>query len=95
MEGGVGLRLRGGARAAVDERLVNVGGEEPWVGIPVHERVDLQLGVLERVRRGLLHLPVDDLPNPSVQAHLWRHARARQEDVLADANKQTGGKKSC
>jgi len=36
----------------------------------VHQGVDLHLGVVERHRRGLLHLPVDDLTHPRVQAHL-------------------------
>lgn len=36
-----GLGLGGGTRAAVNERLVDVGGEESWVGVPVHQRVDL------------------------------------------------------
>lgn len=39
--GGVGLGFRGGTRAAVKERLVDAGGEESWVGVPVHQRVDL------------------------------------------------------
>lgn len=39
--GGAGLGFGGGARAAVNERLVDVGGEESWVGVPVHQRVDL------------------------------------------------------
>lgn len=39
--GGGGLGLGGGARAAVNQRLVDVGGEESRVGVPVHQRVDL------------------------------------------------------
>lgn len=39
--GGVGLGLGGGPRAAVNERPVDVGGEESWVGVPVHQCVDL------------------------------------------------------
>lgn len=39
--GGLGLGLGGGTRAAVNQRLVDVGGEESWVGVPVHQRVDL------------------------------------------------------
>lgn len=38
---GLGLGLGGGTRAAVNQRLVDVGGEESWVGVPVHQRVDL------------------------------------------------------
>lgn len=66
----VGLGFRGGARAAVNERLVDVGGEESRVGVPVHQRVDLQLGVFKRVRRRVLHLPVDHLSYPGIQTHL-------------------------
>lgn len=36
----------------------------------MHQRVDLELCVVEGVRGRLLHLPVDDLPHPRVQAHL-------------------------
>lgn len=36
----------------------------------MHERVDLQLRVVEGVRRRFLHLLVDPLPHPGVQAHL-------------------------
>lgn len=70
---GGGLGLRGGAGPALSQVLVDIGGEEPWVGVPVHQRVDLQLGVFERVRRGVLHLPVYHLPNPGIQTDLfWR-----------------------
>lgn len=54
----------------MNQRLVDVGGEESWVGVPVHQCVDLELGVFERVRRRILHLPVDHLSNPGVQTHL-------------------------
>lgn len=57
----------------MNERLVDAGGEESWVGVPVHQRVDLQLGVFKRVRRRFLHLPVDHLSYPGIQTHLfWR-----------------------
>lgn len=36
----------------------------------MHQRVDLELCVVKGVRGRLLHLPVDDLPHPRVQAHL-------------------------
>lgn len=41
----------------------------------MHERVDLELRVVEGVRGRLLHLPVDDLPHPRVQAHLGGRER--------------------
>lgn len=52
------------------QRTVGWGAKEAGVGVPVHECVDLQLRVVERVRRRLLHLPVDALPDTGVQAHL-------------------------
>lgn len=55
------------------EGLIDVGREEPWVGVPVHQCVDLQLGIIKCERRWVLHLPVDHLPNPGIQTHLfWR-----------------------
>ena len=54
----------------MNQRPVDVGGEESRIGVPVHQRVDLQLGVFKRVRRRVLHLPVDHFSNPGVQAHL-------------------------
>lgn len=65
------LGLGGGARAALNERPVDAGGEESWVGVPVHQSVDLELGVFKHVRRRVLPLPVDHLSNPGVQAHLF------------------------
>lgn len=43
----------------------------------MHERVDLELRVVEGVRGRLLHLAVDDLPHPRVQAHLGDRERNR------------------
>lgn len=39
--GYAGLGLRGGTRATMEEGFVDAGGEESWVGVPVHQRVDL------------------------------------------------------
>lgn len=36
----------------------------------MHQCVDLQLGVVERVQGGFLHVPVDRLTHPGVEAHL-------------------------
>lgn len=68
--GRVELGLRGGAGPTRSQVLVDIRGEEPWVGVPVHQRVDLQLGVFKRVRRGVLHFPVYHLPNPGIQTNL-------------------------
>lgn len=43
----------------------------------MHECVDLELRVVEGVRGRLLHLAVDDLPHPRVQAHLGDRERNR------------------
>lgn len=71
--GGVALGFGGGTRAALNKRLVDVGREESGVGVPVHQCVDLQLGVFERVRCRVLHLLVDHLSNPGIQTHLEGH----------------------
>ena len=65
-----GSGFGGDPRGAVKERLVDGGREESWVRVPVHQRVDLQLRVLEGERRRLLHLPVNHLPDPRIQTHL-------------------------
>lgn len=66
----VGLGFRGGTWATVNEWLVDVGGQESWVGVPVHQCVDLKLGIFKRVRRRVLHLSVDHLSNPGIQTYL-------------------------
>lgn len=55
----------------MDEGLVDVGGQESWVGVPVHQCVDLQLGIFKCVRRRILHLLVDHLSHPGIQTHLF------------------------
>lgn len=44
--------------------------DEAWVGIAVHQRVDLKLGLVECVRRWVHHVPVHDLAHSRIQAHL-------------------------
>lgn len=66
----LGVGIGGRTGAAMNQRLVDVGGKESWVGVPVHQHVDLQLGVFKGVWRRILHLPVDHLSNPSIQTHL-------------------------
>lgn len=65
---GSGLRGLWGLRK--EEGTVRGGAEEARIGVPVHERIDLQLRIIKRVCRWLLHLPVDPLPHSGVQAHL-------------------------
>ena len=36
----------------------------------MHERVDLKLGFVERVLRRRYHVPIDDLADPRIKAHL-------------------------
>lgn len=69
------LGLRGGAGDALEQRSVYGRVQEARVGVSVHERVDLELRVVEGVRGRLLHLAVDDLPHPRVQAHLGGRER--------------------
>lgn len=49
---------------------IELAVDETRVGIPMHQRVDLQLSLVEGVRRRLHHVPVDDLANPRVQRYL-------------------------
>lgn len=70
----------------MDERPVDAGGEESWVGVSVHQRVDLQLGVLEGVRRRILHLPVDHFSNPRIQTHLEETVRQTGSEKEDDAH---------
>lgn len=79
--GGVALGFGGGTRAASNKRLVDVGREESGVRVPVHQCVDLQLGVFEGVRGGVLHLLVDHLSNPGIQTHLGRHVEEFREAI--------------
>lgn len=71
----------------MNERLVDVGGEESWVGVPVHQCVDLQLGVFKRVRRRVLHLPVDHLSNSGIQTHLGGNLMKFSEEEKNEALK--------
>ena len=52
-------------QVSVDRRV-----DEPRVGVSVHQGVDLELGFVEGVLRRSDHVPVDDLPDPGIQAHL-------------------------
>lgn len=64
----------------------------------MHECVDLQLGVVERVQGGLLHVPVDRLTHPGVEAHLrsWggmgrRGQKSENAPPLSEAQGGGGG----
>lgn len=50
--------------------LVEGRRDEPRIGVALHERVDLILGLVERVRRRSHHVVVDDFANTRVQANL-------------------------
>ena len=61
-----GRALLAAAHAELGDLLVVGRVDESRVRVAVHERVDLQLGLVERVRRRVLHIPVHDLANPRV-----------------------------
>lgn len=66
------------ARRAVGEPregLVERRVDEAWVGVPVHQRVDLQLGLIEGVWRRLHHVTVDDLTHARVEGYLQLRTR--------------------
>lgn len=48
--------------------------DEAWVRVAVHQCVDLQLGLVERVRRWVHHVAVDDFAHPRIQADLRKSA---------------------
>ena len=50
--------------------LVDGGVEESRIGIAVHQGVDLELSLVERVRRWMHHVAIDDFTGPRVQTHL-------------------------
>lgn len=54
------------------EILVHSGAKESWIGVPLHQGVDLKLGFVERVRGGLSHVVVYDFTHPRVEAHLYQ-----------------------
>ena len=53
-----------------EQLLVDGRVDEPRVRVPVHQGVDLQLGLVKGVLVGRHHVAVDNLPYPGVQAHL-------------------------
>ena len=65
-----GRGLGHGNAAGAQQVFVGRRVDEPGVGITVHECVDLQLSFVEGVLRRRDHVPVDDLSNPGIQAHL-------------------------
>ena len=67
---GSGGTLLSGAGAALCQFLEVVGVDEARVRVAVHQRVDLQLRLVERVQRRVHHVAVDDLAHSRVQAHL-------------------------
>lgn len=67
-----GALLPAGA-AQLGEFLVVGGIDEARVRVAMHQRVDLQLGLVERVRRWVDHVAVDDFAHPRVQAHLRKY----------------------
>lgn len=68
--GAAGGGGRGGAGRHVRQRLVQRRVHEARVGVAVHQRVDLQLRLVEGVRRRLHHVAVHGLAHAGVQRHL-------------------------
>lgn len=62
--------------------LVDRRVDEARVRVAVHQRVDLQLGLVERVRCGRHHVLVDDLSHSGVQAHLQAEENEQLEAPL-------------
>lgn len=63
----------------MEEGPVDGGGQEARVGVSVHQRVDLQLSVLEGQRCWVLHLPVDHFSHPGIQTDLGTEGSDKQE----------------
>lgn len=64
------LGVQAGASLALQKFPVHGGVEEAGVGVPVHERVDLQLRLLVHEPTRLRQALVDALAHARVQAHL-------------------------
>lgn len=67
------LRFRRGGGSTFNESFIDLRVQESWEGIPVHQGVDLQLGIFVHVRAGVQQVPVDHLPNSRIQADLKRN----------------------
>ena len=74
------LGVQAGAPPGGQELSVNGGVEEAGEGVPVHQRVDLQLGLLVHEVAGLRQALVDALPHARVQAHL-QGGREGERDI--------------
>lgn len=75
------LRLRGLLRQGVEQIFVGRGVHVAGVRVSLHQCVDLQLGVIERVQGGFLHVPVDRLTHPGVEAHLGISNTGRKNEM--------------
>lgn len=83
------LRFEGLLRQSVEQVFVDRGVHVARVRVSLHERVDLQLGVVERVQGGLLHVPVDRLTHPGVEAHLSSRGGGGEGDKKKKNNQKT------
>lgn len=94
------LRFGGLLRQSVEQVFVDRGVHVARVRVSLHERVDLQLGVVERVQGGLLHVPVDRLTHPGVEAHLrsWGGGGRKKDQKtlhrLSEAHSEQGSRSS-
>ena len=53
-----------------DQSSVHLRIDEAWIGVSVHQRIDLQLSFVESVRRWFDHILVDHFTYSTVQAYL-------------------------
>lgn len=75
--GGRGLLgVKAGGSPVLEKVPVKGGVEEAREGVPVHQSVDLQLGLLVHQLAGLGQAQVDALPHSRVQAHLQRERKS-------------------
>lgn len=70
------LRFRRRGGSTFNKSFIDLRVQESWERIPVHQGVDLQLGIFVHVRAGVQQVPVDHLPNSRIQADLkWNKTR--------------------
>lgn len=82
VRGAGGLWLGKGRRLlqALHQICVRTGVDEAWVRVSLHQRVDLLLGVVKRVRGRLQHVAVDHVSDARVQTDL-ENMRGRTDSI--------------
>lgn len=70
------LRFRRRGGSTFNKSFIDLRVQESWERIPVHQSVDLQLGIFVHVRARVQQVPVDHLPNSRIQTDLkWNRHR--------------------